>query len=67
MFDDRNKTAPSNIQDLFQDISNVHWVFILTMHVPLPLNNNFYTKPFRLPVQANSFSRIGVTVWDEIP
>ena len=33
MFDVRNRTAPSNIQDLFQDISNVHSYNIL----PLPL------------------------------
>ena len=42
MFDVRNTTAPSNIQDLFQDISNVH------------------------SYNTNSFSRIGVKVWNEI-
>ena len=62
MFDVRNTTAPSNIQDLFQDISNVH-----SYNTRSSTSNNFYTKPSRLPVQANSFSRIGVKVWNEIP
>ena len=29
-------------------------------------SNNFYTKPSRLTVQTNSFSPIGVKVWNEI-
>ena len=31
------------------------------------ISNNFYTKPSRLSIQVNSFSRIGVKVWNEIP
>ena len=62
MFDVRNTTAPSNIQDLFQDISNVH-----SYNTRSSTSNNFYTKPSRLSVQGNSFSRIGVKVWNEIP
>ena len=62
MFDVRNRTAPSNIQDLFQDISNVH-----SYNTRSSASNNFYTKPSRLSVQANSFSRIGVKVWNAIP
>ena len=62
MFDVRNRTAPSNIQDLFQDISNVH-----SYNTRSSASNNFYTKPSRLSVQANSFSRIGTKVWNEIP
>ena len=62
MFDVRNMTAPSNIQDLFQDISNVH-----SYNTRSSTSNNFYTEPSRLSVQANSFSRIGVKVWNEIP
>ena len=30
-------------------------------------SNNFNTKPSRLSIRANSFSRIGVKVWNEIP
>ena len=62
MFDVQNTTAPSNIQDLFQDISNVH-----SYNTRSSASDNFYTKPSRLTVQANSFSPIGVKVWNEIP
>ena len=86
MFDVRNRTAPSNIQDLFsltwfyflgadfrclprqavanrfQNISNVHFY-----NTHSSATNNFYTKPSWLSVQANSFSRIGVKVWNAIP
>ena len=62
MFDVRNRTPPSHIQDLFQDISNVH-----SYNTSSSASNNFYTKPSRLSVHVNSFSRIGVKVWNEIP
>ena len=62
MFNVRNRTAPSNIQDLFQAISNVH-----SYNTHSSASNNFYTKSSRLSVQANSFSRIGVKVWNAIP
>ena len=62
IFDVRNTTAPSNIQDLFQDISNVH-----SYNTRSSISNNFYTKPSKLSVQANSFSRVGVKIWNEIP
>ena len=62
IFDFRNTTAPSNIQDLFQDISNVHFY-----NTRSSASNNFNTKPSRLSIRANSFSRIGVKVWNEIP
>ena len=61
-FDVRNTTAPSNIRDLFQDISNVH-----CYNTRSSTSNIFFFKPSRLSVQANSFSRIGVKVWNEIP
>ena len=62
MFDVRNRTAPSNIQGLFQDISNFH-----SYNTRSSASNNLYTKPSWLSVQANSFSRIGVKVGNEIP
>jgi len=62
MFDVRNRTAPSNIQGLFQDISNVH-----SHNTPSSASNNFYTKSSRLSIQANSFSLTGVKVWNAIP
>jgi len=62
MFDVRNRTTPSSIQDLFQDISNVH-----SYNTRSSASNNFYTKSSRLSIQANFFSRIGVKVWNVIP
>ena len=62
MFDVQKRTAPSNIQDLFQDISNIH-----SYNTRSSASNNFYTKPSRLSVQVNSFSWIGVKVWNAIP
>ena len=62
MFDVWNRTAPSNIQDLFKDISNVHYY-----NTRSSASNNFYTKPSRLSVHANSFFRIEVKVWNAIP
>ena len=40
-------------------------MFILKIHVLLPVMST--AKPSRLTVQANSFSRIGVKVWNAIP
>ena len=64
MFDVRNRTAPSNIQDLFQDVSNVH---SYNTRSSTSNRSNFYTKPSRLSIQVNSFSRTGVRVWNAIP
>ena len=61
MFDVRNRIAPSNIQDLFQDVPNFH-----SYNTRSSASNDFYTKPTRLSVQANS-SRIRVKVWNEMP
>ena len=61
MFDVRNRTALSNFQDLFQDISNIH-----SYNTCSSVSNNFYTKASRLSVQANSFSQTGVKVWNVI-
>ena len=41
-------------------------MFILTTHVLLPLLTSV-PNLFRLTVQADSFSRIGVKVWNKIP
>ena len=30
-------------------------------------SNNFYTQSFRLPIEVNSFSRIGTKIWNEMP
>ena len=55
MFDIRNRTALSNIQDLFEDIPNVQ-----SYNARSSASNNFYTKlSSKLSIQANSFSWIG--------
>ena len=45
MYGARKRTAPSNIQDVFQDISNVH-----SYNTRCSASNNFYTKHSRLSV-----------------
>ena len=62
MFDVRNRTAASSIQNLSENISNVH-----SYNTRSSASNNSYTKSSRLSIQANSFSRIGVKVWNAIP
>ena len=51
-----------NIQDLFQDISDIN-----SYNTRSSASNNFYTQSSRLPIQVNSFSRIGTRIWNEMP
>ena len=46
----------------FQDISNIH-----SYNTRSSALNNFYTQSSRLSIQLNSFSRIGTTIWNEMP
>jgi len=62
MYDIRNRNAPRNIRDLFQDISNIH-----SYNTRSSASNNFYTQSSRLSIQLNSFSRIGTATWNEMP
>ena len=62
MFDIRHRIAPSNIRELFEDISNIH-----SYNTRSSVSKNFYTKSSRLSALANSFSRIGAKVWNEMP
>ena len=62
MFEIRHRNAPGNIQDLFQDISNIH-----SYNTRSSVSNNFYTQSSRLSIQANSFSRMGTKIWNEMP
>ena len=62
MFEIRHRNAPGNIQDLFQDISNIHFY-----NTRSSVSNNFYKQSSRLSIQANSFSRIGTKIWNEMP
>ena len=62
MFDIRSRNAPRNIRDLFEDISNIH-----SYNTRSSASNNFYIQSSRLSIQLNSFSRIGTTIWNEMP
>ena len=62
MFDIRRRNAPRNIRDLFEDISNIH-----SYNTRSSASNNFYIQSSRLSIQLNSFSRIGTTIWNEMP
>ena len=62
MFDIRHRSAPRNIRDLFQDISNIH-----PYNTRSSATHNFYTQSSRLSIQLNSFSRIGTKIWNEMP
>ena len=62
MFEIRHTNAPSNIQDLFQDISDIH-----SYNTWSSASNNFYTQSSRLSIQVNSFSRTGTEIWNEMP
>ena len=60
MFEIRHGNAPGNIQDLSQDISDIH-----SYNTRSSASNNFYTRSSRLSIQVNSFSRIGTKIWNE--
>ena len=61
MFEIRHRNTPGNIQDLFQDISDIH-----SYNTRSSVSNNFYTQSSRLSIQVNSFSRIGRKIWNEM-
>ena len=62
MFEIRHISAPGNIQDLFQDVSDIH-----SYNTRSSASNNFYPQSFRLSIQVNSISRIGTKIWNEMP
>ena len=61
MFEIRQGSAPGNIHDLFQDISDIH-----SYNTRSSASNNFHTKSSRLSIPVNSFSRTGTKIWNEI-
>ena len=61
MFEIRHRNAPENIEDLFQDISDIH-----SYNTRSSVLNNIYTQSSRLSIQVNSFSRIGTKIWNEM-
>ena len=62
MFEISHRNAPSNIQDLFQDTSDIH-----SYNTRSSASNNFYTQSSRLAVQVNSMFRNGTKMGNEIP
>jgi len=56
------KKAPENICKLFTFISDVH-----TYNNRLSSINKLYTQPSLTNNQRNSFSRMGVRLWNKIP
>ena len=61
MLEIRYSNAPGNIQNLFQDVSDIHY------NTRSSASNNFYVQSSRLSIQVNSCSRIGTKIWNEMP
>ena len=62
MHDFKNKLAPGNILNLFQNASDVHSYNTRSFSL-----GNFYIKKSNLEIKRKSFSRVGAKWWNEIP
>ena len=62
MHDVENKKAPPNICKLFTSISDIH-----SYNTRMSSSNKLYTQYSRTNIQKNSFSRVGVRLWNKIP
>ena len=62
MHDTNNNKAPVNMSILFQKTSNIH-----SYNTRSSMSGKFYVKSSRLEIQNNSFSRLGVKLWNKIP
>ena len=62
MYGANKNTAPDNILKLFSRISSVH-----TYKTRASTSEHFYTKESRLNVKRNTFSHVGVKIWNGIP
>ena len=62
MYDVKNNMAPPNILNLFTSVRSVH-----TYHTRAATSDKFHCKYSRLKQQTDSFSRVGVKIWNEIP
>ena len=62
MHDVNNKVAPQNLSKLFTKVSDVHHYSTRSS-----TSDNLFSKPSRLNIQSNSFSRFGVRLWNSIP
>ena len=57
-----NDKAPANMSNVFQKTSNIH-----SYNTRSSASRTFYVKISRLEIQNNSFSRLRVKLWNEIP
>ena len=62
MHDISNDNAPADLLNLFQKTSNIH-----SFNTRSSTSGKFYVKSSRLEIQNNSFSRLGVKLWNKIP
>ena len=62
MHDIDNNKAPANMLNLFQKTS-----YINSYNTRSSTSGKFYVKSSRLRMQNNSFSRLGVKLWNKIP
>ena len=62
MHDINNIKAPVNLSNLFQKTSNIH-----SYNTRSSWSGRFYVKSSTLEIQNNSFSWLGVTLWNKIP
>ena len=62
MHDVKNRAAPVNILNLFQNTSDIH-----SYNTRSSKSNNFYIKQSKLEIQRKSFSHVGVKWWNEVP
>ena len=61
MYDINNDKAPAKMLNLFQKTSNIH-----SYNTRSSTSGKFYIKSSRLAMQNNSFSRLGVKLWNKI-
>ena len=62
MYDVHNNLAPDHIRQLFKHVSDVH-----SYNTRSATTNKFYVLPSRVDQQKNSFSRLGVRLWNALP
>ena len=62
MYDINHGKAPTNMLNLFQKTSNIR-----SYNTRSSTSGKFFVKSSRLEIQNNSFSRLGVKLWNKIP
>ena len=62
MYDVVNKIVPPNLCSLFTQVNEVHHYTTRSS-----TSKKLFPKPSRLNIQLNSFSRLGVRLWNSIP